>query len=129
MPGKLFGAGPKPKVFDILRFTLTIPGPSPKLRGMIVSPGCGSGLKTPNLVTIAPGSPGWANEGRSVYWLSRLLSRPVVMLNGAPDIIVTKGLSRKPPGIAIEPPIKKLCRRSLPARPHSVDRSYGFAGF
>jgi len=55
----------------------------------------------PKRVTIAPGSLALANEGRSAYWLSRLLSRPVVMLNGGPERAVMKGVSLSQRGIVM----------------------------
>ena len=55
--------------------------------------GPGVGLKIPYLVTSAPGVPAVANEGRSLNTVSPLVSRPVTMLNGRPELYVINGLT------------------------------------
>ena len=51
-------------------------------------------MKIPNLVTTVFGAPAMPKAGRSVLIVSRLLSRPVVILKGLLDTIFIIGLSR-----------------------------------
>src|SRR4029079_2885442 len=120
----LLGGGPKPNVLDMPTFRLIEPGPCPKFRGMMISPGPGFGLNVPNLVTIAPGSPGFANAGRSRKALSPLLSRPVVILNGLPLLMLTFGVSLNSQSGRVKFPTRlNECRGSKDARPYSSARS------
>src|SRR5437868_3351874 len=47
--------GPNATVLAIRMFTFTEPGPRPKLRGRIASPGTGFGSSNPYLVALTPG--------------------------------------------------------------------------
>src|SRR4051794_9744093 len=69
-----------------------------------------------------------ANVGRSVKSASLLISCPRYILNGAPDLAITNGLSEMPHGTVMFPPIIKLCLISNDERPNSPVRSYEYAG-
>ena len=85
------------KVFATFKLTSAKPGPRPKFLGMIVCPGSGVGSKAPSGVTTTPGLLRLvANAGRSLKIVSPLVSRPVVMLNGVPELASTKVLMLKP---------------------------------
>src|SRR5579863_3359221 len=49
---------PNVNVFPIRTFSIAVPGPRPKLRGRIFSPGVGLGSSGPYFVTITPGPNG-----------------------------------------------------------------------
>src|ERR1044072_4587640 len=71
-------------------------GPSPKLRGIITSPGANVSLKLPYgvhlMLTVSEQSaPAGARAGRSVLNVSPLISRPSVILNGRPEFMITNG--------------------------------------
>src|SRR6266511_4530704 len=95
---------------------------------MIDSPGRGLGLKMPNGVAIAPGSPATANDGRSVKSVSPLLSRPVRMLNGRPDNAVKEVRSSNLRGSGTLKETFPRWRRSSDDGPYSVVRSFESAG-
>src|ERR1051325_11304800 len=108
-------------------------GPSPKLRGIITSPGANVSLKLPNgvhlMFTVSEQSaPAGASAGRSIFNVLPLISRPSVILNGRPDCTITNGFSVMPHVARKLPVITKRCLISFDARPYSVLRSYGFAG-
>src|SRR6266852_5489295 len=62
LPGPLDGGPPDPDpsgpnsiVLVTRKFTLTVPGPRPKLRGSVFSSGVGFGSSNPYVVAIRPG--------------------------------------------------------------------------
>src|SRR5262245_3235159 len=95
---------------------------------MMRSPGCGFALNNPYGVATAFRSSGVANAGRSVKTESLLSSRPVVILNGRPDVNVMKGLRNSLAGSDRLAPATKSWRLSFARGPHSAERSYEFAG-
>src|SRR6476660_7898585 len=111
------------------------PGPCPKFRGIKASPGAGRKLKFPNAVqTMFAGGllqsvPAGANEGRSVNSRSPFVSCPVVMLKGAPELIMMNGFKLTCfQGRLIVPAKVNRCRTSNAARPNSPVKSYELAG-
>ena len=100
LPGRgAFGAIARPnlKVFDAPMFTEKNRGPCAKLCGIIFSSGVGFGSKAPYGVKIMPGLFGLsANAGRSENDVSPFVSRPVVMLNGRPELAMMKLLTLQP---------------------------------
>src|SRR5262245_33534178 len=100
---------------------------------MICSPGSGVRLKLPKrvqrMLIFVQSVFGPAKLGRSLYCRSRLVSRPVVMLNGGPELAMMNGLKTSfHHGELIVPNKLKRCRMSNDARPHSPVRSYEFIG-
>src|SRR5882762_6840441 len=121
---------PKFQVLLIRMFTERNEGPSPKLRGINASPGAGRRLKFPKGVqTIFAGGllqfvPADANEGRSVNSRSPLVSWPVVMLKGRPELAMMNGFKLNcHHGRLIVPANVKRCLTSNAARPNSPDKS------
>src|SRR6266850_2424073 len=103
---------------------------------MIVSPGFGTTLNLPKRVHLMFGlmigsqlAPGSAKLGRSLYWRSRFVSRPVVMLKGGPVLATMKGLNTNFHHGALMVPISvKRCRTSPDPRPNSPVKSYELTG-
>src|ERR1043165_9467109 len=78
---------PNLNVLSTFKLIHAKPGTRPKSRGMIVSPGDGVGSKAPSGVITTPGLlRSVANAGRSLKIVSPLVSRPVVMLKGTPEL-------------------------------------------
>src|ERR1700722_9166151 len=97
---------PNPITFAIRRFTLYWPGPRPKFLERIRSPGVGLGSSRPYDVGTSPGLFGSvAIPGRALNNVSPYGSLPLVISNGAPDCITTKGLMRTAHLRLIDPPI------------------------
>src|SRR6266446_6311625 len=129
----LAASPPKPNVRLTVRLTDSEPGPCPKFRGMICSPGLGTRLKFPNRVqrmlmlvqsALAP-----AKLGRSLAIRSRFVSRPVVMLKGGPELAVMNGLKTSfHQGAFMVPTRLNECRMSKDARDHSPVKSYELTG-
>src|SRR5712691_11658818 len=121
---------PNPNVLLTRKLVVTEPGPLPKLRGMISPVANGSRSKAPQRVTITVDFVrSVANLGRSVNKVSPLRSvLPRVILNGRPEVTITKGFRLTPQGMRNEPVITKRCLISWEARPYSPLKSYGFAG-
>src|SRR6266404_1200769 len=100
---------------------------------MICSPGFGTRLKLPNrvqrMLMFAQSAPAAAKLGRSLYWRSRLVSRPVVILNGGPEFATINGLNTSlHQGALIVPTKVNRCRTSPEPRPNSPVKSYEFTG-
>src|SRR6266851_9263562 len=115
---------PKFQVLLIRMLTERKDGPWPKLRGISASPGAGRRLKLPNRVqTIFAGGllqlvPAGANDGRSVNSRSPLVSWPVVMLKGRPELAMMKGFKLNcHHGRLIVPANVNRCLTSNAARP------------
>src|SRR5437016_4320630 len=101
----LFASGPKLNDLLTPKLTEKKPGPRPSLRGIIVCPASGSRSKAPRRVTITlDRERSVANAGRSVNRVSPFVSRPVVILNGAPDLTKIMGLNESFHGPVIHPP-------------------------
>ena len=83
--------------FETPRFTEKKAGPCPKFRGIIVCPEDGFGSKAPNGVTMTPGLfRSVAKAGRSVKKVSPLVSCPVMILKGGPELAIIKVFTLKP---------------------------------
>src|SRR6266852_4176238 len=100
---------------------------------MICSPGFGTRLKLPNrvqrMLMFAQSAPAAAKLGRSLYWRSRFVSRPVVILNGGPEFATINGLNTNFHHGALMVPISvKRCRTSPEPRPYSPVKSYELTG-
>src|SRR5207245_4943668 len=110
---------PKPKVLVKRKFKVKRPGLVASLIGMTDAPGRVTKLKQPYGVSFEPAAPAEQFPG-----VARVLndafpykSCPVVILKGAPELAIIKGLKRKSWGSPIEPPIKTRWRTSKDARP------------
>src|SRR3954463_1904026 len=93
--GGAFGSMADPNLNALPRFRLTEmkPGPRPMFRGMIFCPGEGVGSRAPKGVMTTPGLfRSVANAGRSLKNVSPFVSRPVVILNGLPEVAMPKRL-------------------------------------
>ena len=108
-----FDGWAKLKTFATFRFTETKPGPRPKFRGMIVWPGDGFGSNAPSGVTTTPGLfRSVANAGRSLKNVSPFVSRPVVMLNGWPELAIMNSVQ-----------VEAVWRLVIPAAIHEAQRA------
>ncbi len=97
----------RPNLIDLVRLKLieAKPGPRPKFRGMICCPGEGVGSKAPYGVTTTPGSfRSVAKAGRSLKYVSPLVSRPVVMLKGGPELATPNKFTVNARGTGMLPP-------------------------
>src|SRR5437763_2897190 len=95
---------------------------------MMVSPGNGFGSKSPQAVWITVLLRALAKAGRSLNCVSPFKSRPSVILNGRPELIMMNGARRNPHGAETLPPITERNRESKPARPYSDVKLYWLAG-
>ena len=93
-------ARPNFMTFETPRFTEKKAGPCPKFRGIIVCPEDGFGSKAPNGVTMTPGLfRSVAKAGRSVKKVSPLVSCPVMILKGGPELAMIKVFTLKPEAV------------------------------
>src|SRR5437868_3444504 len=109
----------RPGFVWLSRLTVKMPGYVPKLRGMRGVPAAGRKSKLPKRVTFKKAGlvEVVAKAGRSRNCVSPLLSKPVVMLKGRPEVAMTSGFRRKShQGSVNEPPKKKRWRTSIEAR-------------
>src|SRR5262249_17591579 len=108
------------------RFIEKNPGPWPKLRGMIWSPGFGLMSNAPKGVTLrsCSGVVLEAKAGRSVVSESLFRSLPIVILKGAPEDIIANGLIVTCLGRLIVANTNPRCRTSNEDLPNSLLRSY-----
>src|SRR5580765_7010803 len=96
---------------------------------MISAPGNGSRSKFPYAVLRTDVRvKSVANAGRSKNKESAFVSRPVVMLKGAPDWAMIKGKKPIPPFASNEPVKVNRWRTSKDDRPNSFCRLYEFDG-
>src|ERR1700720_2041370 len=96
---------------------------------MICAPGSGARSKLPKGVCLTDGLlRSVANAGRSVKRESALLSKPLMILNGASVEAISSGKKLIPQRVSTEPVKVNRCRTSSDERPYSVLRLYESEG-
>src|SRR5207247_9734505 len=103
-------------------------GSCPWCLGRLVTRGIVFGSQSPQAVWTLGRLGSVANAGLSLNRPSPFRSRPVMILNGRPELTETKGENRIPSGAVKLPPMKTRTFVSKPARLYSFLRSYWLAG-